>query len=349
MPLGLLLFLMFLAPITRAEEPPQARVVTAVVEERVLSPKARMVGVLRFARVSTVAAEVEGLITSHHFDTGWVLEKGAVMAGLNMDFVRKDIEINRSQVAEVEAEIEKLSREVRRLESLRRSEVASRSALDEAFFSHKALLKRKDTLERRRERMQLSLDKSSVRAPFSGIVLEKKKDLGDWVDQGDALARLGSVDGMNVVVPVSESLLRFQRQGDEFEVSIPALGRKLKGRLSGMVPFVEVRSKSVYLKIALPYEEGMIENLSVEVQVATAPPRRLRLIPRAALLQAQGGDRVYTLVAGKATPLEVNIVSRTGEQVAVDNAGITAGMVVVVDGNDRLQPGQAVTVIERRD
>ncbi len=346
MHLSLLLFLVLCIPITWAAEPPPARVITAVVEERVVSPKVRMVGVLRFARVSTVAAEVEGLITSHDFDTGWILEKGTVMVGLNTDFVRKDIEINRSQVAEVEAEIEKLAREVRRLESLRRSEVASRSALDEAFFSHKALLQRKDTLARRRERMQLSLDKSNVRAPFSGIVLEKKKELGDWVDHGDALARLGAIDGMNVIVPVSESLLRFQHKGDEFEVSIPALGQKLKGRLSGMIPFAEARSKSVYLKIALPCAKGMIENLSAEVWVATAQPRRLRLIPRAALLQTRGGNRVYTLVESKATPKEVNIVSRTGEMIAVDDAEITTGMVVVVDGNDRLQPGQAVTVVE---
>lgn len=342
---SLILLMLLFVPLLQAQEPPPARVVTAVVEERELSPSSHMVGVLRFVQVSEVAGEVEGLITEHNFDTGWVLKKGAVMAALNTDFVRKDIEISRAQIAEVEAEIEKLAREVKRQESLKRDKLASRSAYEEAFYDHKALLKRRDRLQRGLERMQLSLEKSQVRAPFDGIVLEKLRDLGDWVDKGKPLARLGSIDGVQAVVPVSETLLPFQQAGSEFEVFIPALAKSLKGRLSGLVPFAELRSKSVYLKIALPYETGMIENLSVEAQVPTAQPRRLRMIPRAALLQGQGADMVYSVVDGKALPLNVNIVARSGDYIAVDNAEIPAGTAVVVDGNDRLRPGQAVQVV----
>ena len=65
----LLLLFLLLTPFVQAQERPPARVVTAAVEERELSPTARMVGVLRFLRVSEVAAEVEGLITTHNLFT----------------------------------------------------------------------------------------------------------------------------------------------------------------------------------------------------------------------------------------------------------------------------------------
>ncbi len=342
----LFLTLLLFAACVQAQEPPPARVVVAAVEERELSPSTRMVGVLRFIRVAEVATEAEGLITQHNFDTGRTLEQGAVLAELDTDFIRKDMEINRSQVAEVEAQIEKLAREVQRLESLRRDNLASRSAYEEAFYSHQALLKRRDTLKRQLERMQLALDKSRVRAPFAGLVLEKKKELGDWVGKGDTVARLGSTEGVWAVMPVSEALLPFQHEGAEYEVAIPALGRHIKGRLSGVEPFAEVRSKSVYMKIVLPYEPGMIENLSVEVEVPAEHPRLLRLIPRAALLQMQGAATVYTVAEGKAVLLPVNIVTRSGDYIAVDNENVQPGMTVVVDGNDRLRPGQAVLVVE---
>jgi RND family efflux transporter MFP subunit len=267
------------------------------------------------------------------------------MAVLNTDFVRKDIQISRAQIAEVEAEIEKLAREVKRLESLKRDNLTSRSAYEEAFYSHKALLKRRDRLQRSLERMQIHLEKSQVKAPFDGIVLEKLRELGDWVDKGKPLARLGSINGVQAVIPVSETLLPYQQAGSGFELFIPALDRSFKGKLTGMVPFAELRSKSVYLKIGLPYEEGMIENLSVEAQVPSAAPRKLRMIPRAALLQAQGTDMVYTIAEDKAVPMGVNIVARSGEFIAVDNAEIVVGMPVVVDGNDRLRPGQSVQVV----
>ncbi|HEC17463.1 MAG TPA: efflux RND transporter periplasmic adaptor subunit [Sedimenticola sp.] len=343
----LLLFMLLFAPAVQAQEPPPARVVTALVEERELSPAARMVGLLGFWRVSEVAGEVEGLIVTHNFDTGTMLKKGEVLAELDTELLRKDIEAVNSQIAEAGAEVEKLALEVSRLAPLKRAQAASRSAYDEAFYSHKALVKRRDTLERQRERLQLLLKKSRVRAPFDGIVLEKKKELGDWLGRGEPLARLGAVDAVQVVVPVSESLLPFQHAGHEFDLFVPALGRSLKGRLRGVEPFAEVRSKSVYLKIGLPYEAGMIENLSVEVEVPTADPRRLRLIPRGALLQSPGADMVYTVAEGKAVPLPVHIVARTGEFIAVDDAGVSAGMAVVVDGNDRLRPGQAVQVIDQ--
>jgi len=340
-----ILFILLFSPLAQAQQPPPARVVTATVKTQELSPTSRMVGVLRFTQVSQVAADIEGLITTHNFDTGWVLKKGTVMAELNADFILKDMEIIRSQILEADAEIEKLAREVKRLGALKQDQLASRSTYDEAFFNHKILQERKKTLQRRLERMQLSLEKSKVRAPFDGIVLEKLADQGDWLGKGDALARLGSTSDVQAVIPISEMLLPYQQSDSEFEVLIPALNRTIKGSLTGIVPFAELRSKSVYLKIALPYEEGMLEHLSAETQVPTATPRLLQMIPRAALLQNQGADMVYTIVDGKATPVTVNIITRSGDFIAVDSTNIQPGMSVIVDGNDRLRPGQPVQAI----
>ena len=340
-----LLFGLLFSSLALAQQPPSARVVTTIVKTAELNPTSYMVGVLRFVQVSQVAAEVEGLISEHNFDTGWVLKKGAVMAQLDTDFIYKDMAIIRSQVLEADAEIEKLAREVKRLDSLKQGQLASRSAYDEAFFSHKILLEQKKTLQKRLDRLRLSLEKSKIRAPFDGIVLEKLKDKGDWLGKGDALARFASTDGVQAVIPISEMLLPFQQSGREYEVAIPALKRNFKGTLTGVIPFAELRSKSVYLKIGISYEEGMIEHLSVESQVPTAAPRQLQLIPRAALLQSRGADMVYTIVEGKAAPINVNIVSRRGGFIAVDDANIKSGMVVIVDGNDRLRPGQPVQVV----
>jgi len=340
-----LLLLGFLFSSLALAQPPPARVVTAIVKIAELNPTGHMVGVLRFIQVSQVAADVEGLISEHNFDTGWMLKKGMVMAQLDTNFIYKDVAILRSRILEVDAEIEKLARKVKRLDLLKQGQLASHSVYDEAFFSHKILLEHKKTLERELDRLQLSLEKSKIRAPFDGIVLEKLKDKGDWLGKGNALARFASTDGVQAVIPISERLLPFQQSGREYEVAIPALKRSFKGRLTGVVPFAELRSKSVYLKIALPYEKGMIEHLSVESQVPTAATRQLQLIPRAALLQSQGVDMVYTIVEGKAVPINVNIVSRSREFIAVDSTNTKPGMVVIVDGNDRLRPGQAVQVI----
>ena len=343
----LLLLILSLPILAAAAEAPPARVVTAPVEEREVSPTTRLEGVMRFLRVSEVAGEVEGLITAHHFDTGWKLKKGEVLIALNRDLAEQDRAVTEAEIAEVEADIERRARELKRLQTLKRDKVASASSVDEAFYAHKALQKRKVALERRLDRQDLLLAKTQVRAPFDGIVLEKQKELGDWLEFGASVARFGSIEGMQAIIPVSESLLPFQIKGRRYSVYLPALGQAIEGTLTGIVPFAEVRSKSVYLKILVPYQDGMIENISAEVELPTATPRTLRLIPRSALLQQPGKATVYAVADGKAKAVDVHIVARIDDFIAVDDESVTADMRVVVDGNDRLTDGQAVELVSQ--
>ncbi|MBU1232757.1 MAG: efflux RND transporter periplasmic adaptor subunit, partial [Proteobacteria bacterium] len=66
--------------------------------------------------------------------------------------------------------------------------------------------------------------------------------------------------------------------------------------------------------------------------------------PRAALIKFQGKDFIYTVKEDKAAILPVNIVAFMGDRIGVDNPYIVADMPVVIEGNERLRPDQAVQV-----
>lgn len=341
----ILLLVIPLAAIAQQAMPP-ANVVTAIVEEGEINPTGKMVGVLLFDRMSEVASEEEGIIDQHFFDTGLVVNKGDVLVELNTELLSKDIMIVRGQIGEADAEMKKLDSELKRLDTLKKQSLASQSAYENTYYDLKAQKNRKTTLLRRFERLQLKQEKSKVRAPFDGIVLEKKKELGDWLGHGDVVARLGSTSGVRAIIPVAERLMPYQHPGQEYEVFLPGIRKQIRGRFSGWVPFAELRSKSVYMKIVLPYEKGMVENMSTEVQVATAQPRKLLLIPRAALLQTQDAPGVYTIKDGKAVITHVKIIARVGDQIGIESQDLKAGMPVVIDGNDRLKPQQPVNIIK---
>jgi RND family efflux transporter MFP subunit len=327
------------------QQMPPANVVTANIEEGEVNPTSTMVGLVLFDRMSEVAGEKEGIISQHYFDTGLVVEKGDVLVELNTELLLQDISILRSQVSEADAEIQKLGNELKRLESLKKQSVASQSSYENTYYDLQAQKSRKATLIHRLERLQLEQEKSKVRAPFDGIVLERKKDLGDWLGHGDVVARLGSTSGVRAIIPVAERLMPYQQPGQEIEVTLPGINKKLTGKFSGWVPFAELRSKSVYMKIALPYEKGMVENMSAEVEIATARPSRMLLIPRAALLQRQDAPAVYTIKEGVAALIPIKILARVGDQIGIESEQLGSGMSLVVDGNDRLKPGQPVNII----
>ncbi len=87
--------------------------------------------------------------------------------------------------------------------------------------------------------------------------------------------------------------------------------------------------------------------MSVSIEVPTGKKQLLRLVPRDAVVRIKGKEFAYSLIDGKAKLMPLEIVARTSDAVAVAKPPIKAGMSVVIDGNDRLRPDQAITVVER--
>jgi multidrug efflux pump subunit AcrA (membrane-fusion protein) len=91
--------------------------------------------------------------------------------------------------------------------------------------------------------------------------------------------------------------------------------------------------------------DSPVLNMSATVSMPVGEKKNRLLVPRDALVSHNGQYMVYTVNGGKAAPMPVTIISYVGQYVAIDANGFKADMPLVVDGNDRLRPGQAVTVI----
>jgi len=344
----LLLFPALLLPVSSlgADRPP-ANVIVASVQERVIAKTSRMIGVIDFDRISMVSGEISGLITRQLVSEGQRIKKGDPLVELNTDLIEKDIDIKAQQRAQVSAEIEKMSRSMQRLESLLKKNSTSLQVYDEALFEHRSLIKKRNTLDHEAERLKLQLKKSVVRAPFDGVVLEKLKEKGEWLSPGTPVCKLASTQDLVAKVAIPERLMRYQQTGTLLLVSIEALDIRLEGRIKGFVPVADLRSKSTILKVELPYRQGMVQNMSASIEVPAGRKQLLRLVPRDAVIRIKGKEFAYSVIDGKAKLMPLEIVARTAEAVAVAKPPITTGMSVVVDGNDRLRPDQAVTVLQR--
>ncbi len=331
-----------------ANDRPPARVVTEKVIEQVVSRSSRLAGIINFVRVSGVSSEVGGVVEKAPFEAGQLVEKGALLAKINTDFVEKDILITRRQMGEVKSQLEKQQNVLERRKALMATNALSQDALDDAFYGVQGLQRRLETFKEQIGRKRLEIAKSEVRAPFGGLVLETFVEQGEAIAPQTAVVRVAAVSAVEANVSIAQSLLKFQRAGTRVPVLIEALGQQITGTIKGIGPVVDLRSKNITVKVSVPYSFGMLQNMAVKIDLPVSDPRQLRLISRDALVNFRGSDSIYTIVDDKAHPMPVNIVTRLGQSVAVDNPDIVDGMPVVVDGNDRLQPGQAVDVIEAR-
>ena len=341
-----IVLIVLLAAEVAMAQPGPAKVSVVDVFEKEVAKSNRIVGTVDFDKQSGLSPEISGLINEQHVVEGATVKKGDVLVSLNTDFVRMNIEIIKMQIEQADIKIGNTEKNLKRYEILFQKDAASEKVYDDLADEHKDLLKQKEILRKNIEKLELEKRKSVVRAPFDGLILEKFKSEGEWISPGTAICSLASVDDINVRVSVSEDLVKFIKPGDRVTVKINALEKEIEGTVKNYVPVADMKSKTFQIKITIPYFKDAIQNMSAIVDVPVSDKMTLRMIKRDGLVRFNGKEFVYTVKDGKAAMLPVEIVAFEGEYFGVDSPLITAGMPIVVDGNDRLRPDQPVEIVK---
>lgn len=327
-----------------AQESPPAKVVVTKIVQKEVTENQSFIGLLYYDRASQLSTEVPGLVEIVEVREGDRVKKGDPLVQLDTEILDKEIAVGRTRVAQMKLRSEHEEKNHKRLEKLFSEQGISEKGYEDALYAFEDIRKEAQAAEQELEKLLIQKQKSVIKAPFDGIVLEKNVESGDWVQQGSQLIRLGSISDLFVKVPVAETLLQFVSVGDEVPVEINAFKKKLTGIIVEFGPVADVKTKNVFLKVRIPTIPDISENMSASVFVATSEKRRLSIIPRDALIKFQGKDFVYTVKEGKAAILPVNIVTYSGEVIGADNPYFVPGMEVVVEGNERLRPDQPAVV-----
>ena len=327
-----------------AQELPPAKVVVAEISQQEVAENQSFIGLLYYDRISNVSSEVSGLVKSIAVNEGDRIEKGTPLVRLNTDILDMEIAMNRTRIEQIELRIRQAEKNYKRLDTLFAEQGVSEKDFDDSLFAHQDYIKDKQIAEKEHEQLLLQKEKSVIKAPFTGVILEKNVDTGDWVQQGKQLVRIGSTADLFVRVPVAETLLQFISIDSRVPVVINAFNKEVEGTIEDLDPIADAKTKNVFLKVRIPAITKVAENMSATVFVPTSAKKQLSIIPRDALVKFQGQDFVYTVKDGKAAILPVNIVTYLGSTVGADNPYFVPGMAVVIEGNERLQPDQPVVV-----
>jgi RND family efflux transporter MFP subunit len=341
---SLILITLLLPALATAQEMPPAQVIVTKVVQEEIAQNQSMIGTLYYERVSHVSSELAGLVAEVHIREGDHIKQGAPVIILNTEILDLDIKLTKTRIDQIALRIEKAEKNFKRLERLYAKEGVSEKDYEDALYSFQDLSKEKLATEANLQKLLVQKKRSNIKAPFDGLVLSKNVDLGDWIQQGKEIVTIGSTNDLFVQVPVGETMLRHITIGDSVPVNINAFDRDLTGTIHAIAPKADPQTKNIFLKVKIPAQKDIAENMSATIFVAASAQKMLAIIPRDALIKFQGKDFVYTVKEGKAAILPVNIVAFLGQRVGVDNPYIVPGMPVVIEGNERLRPDQAVVV-----
>ncbi|MCL7488870.1 MAG: efflux RND transporter periplasmic adaptor subunit [Desulfobulbaceae bacterium] len=343
----LLLFLIssiFSLATGHAQEQPPAKVVVRHITREVVAENQTFIGVLDYDRTSRVSSEVAGLVQDVLVREGQRMKKGDPLIRLDTEILDQEIAMYETRIQQDQLSIDHARKNLTRFEKLLARKGTSERIYDDTLHEYQDLRMEKKLSGIELEKLLTRQRKSVIKAPFDGIILEKNIETGDWVQQGKQLVSIGSLNDTIIRVPAEESILRFIAVGDKVPLTINALGREMTGTILQISPKADIRTKNIFIKVAIAPFDDMIANMSATVHLPTSDARELSIIPRDALVRFEGKDFVYTVKEGKASLVPVTPVTFLGRTVGADDPHLTEGLPVVVEGNERLRPDQPVTM-----
>ena len=293
---------------------------------------------------SVVAAEVAALVVELEAREGDTVEKGAPLVRMRTTTFEIRLQVAEAQHKEAEARMKLAERNRERARELFASKVISQQQLDDASFEFTAWQGRVEQLAATITGVKLDIGRCTIRAPFAGVVVRERTEVGEWLGEGDPVMEMMSLNELEIRVEVPERYFRLLHVGGRATVTFESLpGVEVAGAISALIPRADPLARTFPVKVRIPNREGRIgAGMLAQVSLAGGESYRATLVPKDAVIQ-RGPQQFVYLLNGDNTVSRVTVETGTGVGAwVVVEGGIKPGQKVVTRGNERLQPGQLV-------
>jgi RND family efflux transporter MFP subunit len=216
----------------------------------------------------------------------------------------------------------------------RRTQVeATRNQYEAARNSARQLFRQYEAATARLALARKALADTTVRAPFAGLVVERKVSVGDFVTRGTKVATVVKINPLRVELTVPEQMVSAIRAGQKLTLQVDAYpGREFAGQVRFVSPALRADQRALVVEAVVPNPDGALKpGLFAAALVESAVRETARFVPASALrtdgsvsrLFVVRGDRAeeHVVTLGQAAGPLVEIASGIGDgdQVAVTN------------------------------
>lgn len=319
---------------------PPETVSTAVVEADDWVRSVESVGSVRPVQGADLSVETSGIVSKIHFENGAEVRAGDLL--LELDSTAEQANL---RAAEADAELARTVFD--RTKSLRTTNAVPQSELDSAA----AQLRKAQAAV---EQWRAEIAKKQLHAPFDGRLGIREANVGQFVNNGDKIVPLQSLDPMFVDFLLPQQLLPAVAAGQRIVVRTDAApGREFEGVLTAVNSEIDPVTRNIRLQGTLENPDGALRpGMFARVEVFQGGADRVLRIPLTALFRASYGDSVFVVSekTGEDGAKEMVAEQRfirtgraAGDFISVVE-GLSEGDTVVSAGAFKLRNGSSVRV-----
>jgi membrane fusion protein (multidrug efflux system) len=321
------------------QQPPDA-VTTIVAQQEEWPATLSAIGSMAAVQGVTVAADLPGIVDRIGFDSGKFVRKGDVL-------VQLDTRQEQAQLTAAEAQRDLTRVNFERMKALVEDGAVSRAEYDRAAAEYKQA-------EARIGEIQATIARTTIRAPFSGILGIRQVNLGQYLAGGDPIVPLQALDPIYVNFGVPQQDAVHIRPGRTVRVHAEdAAGVTFEGRVTAVNSVVDEATRNIQVQATLRNPKGALRpGMFVETLMTLGQSRSVITLPASAISYAPYGDSVFVVTDLKdqngaayrgVRQQVVKLGGARGDQIAV-LSGISPGEEVVTSGVFKLRNGSPVRV-----
>ena len=323
-----------------AMQPPPDAVTTIVAAQDEWPSTLNAIGTVAAVQGVTVSADLPGVVARIAFDSGSTVQKGDIL-------VQLDTRQEQAQLAGAESQLELARVNFERMQGLVQQDAVSRAEFDAASAGHRQA-------EARIAEIRATIERKTIRAPFSGVLGIRQVNLGQYLTGGSPVVPLQSLDPVYVNFGVPQQDATQIRPGRRVQVAVGEQGGTgFTGRITAIDSVVDPTTRNVQAQATLPNPGGKLRpGMFVQTQVMLGQSKPMIALPASAINYAPYGDSVF-IVSDLKNPQGqpyrgvrqqvVKLGPARGDQVAV-LSGVKPGEEVVTSGVFKLRNGAPVQV-----
>jgi len=315
------------APVAKPVEVHATKVVLAAFPRGVAA-----VGSLRADESVTIRPEIAGRIVEIRFTEGQRVQKGQVL-------IRLDDSITRAELAQVRANHTLAKSKFDRATELQQKGFISKQARDDA-----------DNVMRVQEAAmdlaQARLDKSTLRAPFAGVIGLRNISVGNYVQEGAEIVTIQAIDPLKVDFRIPELYMSDVRQGQTLEITLDAMpDKRYEGKVFAISPLIDEGGRAIVMRAQVNNRGGDLRpGMFARVRLLFGATQPSPAVQETALVPQRDEQYVFVVRDNRAQQVKVEIGQRRDGMVEV-LAGLKEGDMVVTAGHQKIRDGLAVTVM----
>ncbi len=316
------------------------------------------VGTVHASRTAPLSSQMMGAITAVTAREGDAVRKGQILVTIDDAQPRASLEQAQAAVAATDHELSAAESELsltqatfNRMQTLYDKKSLSAQEYDEIRGRLQSATARRDTARAGRaqaaaalEQARTHADYARVRAPFDGVITERRVDPGALAAPGMPLLTIETVGPYRLEAAVDERDLKYVHLGQVVTVSFDAIdGPPLSGKVAQIVPAADPASRSFIVKIDLPANKNLRSGIFGRAALVRGT-RQAVLIPPSAVIERGQLQVVYVVGEDHLAVLRYVTLGNTQAEGREVLSGLNAGDTLVVAPGGRELAGKRIEV-----